>query len=1100
MSNDTVWAFLTKATRNLKAPKAPIGVLLGFALVAFAMPRDVNAQAATVSGTVTDADGQPVRGAQVVVQALALSTFSGEDGSYRLVVPEARLAQAMTITITARLIGYRSSSMNVTVAPGGSISQNFSLEADPFQLEAVVVTGQGMRQERAKLGTVINSVSAEELTRDHAQENVVAALAGKAPNVEVTSSTGDPGGGAYIRIRGSKSIAGGTEPLVVIDGVAVTNESNTIEESIWGTPYQNRLADISTDDIESIEILKGAAAAGIYGSRAANGVVLITTKTGARNQTQVTVRSSTSFEEATQLPDLQRQFGQGLVNLVDGVTNDSPNNLRSWGPELPAGTPTFDHAGEMFGTSVRTDNFASLSGGTDRTTYYLSLGYVYHNGIIKGNSAYERATGRLKGSHDIFANLNVAGNFAFTTSGADLIQQGSNLSGLLLGGFRQPPEFNACRAEFDPCWRNEEGFHFNYTTPNPTGILDAGIFDNPFFVANEVVNTSSVNRYMGNLQVDWDPFSWLALRYLGGADFANDDRLTVFPKSNASLPEGQLFRGALTDKVFDQTILAAVEGRLNPNIAASITVGQNLNQTEFRRFQVDAQNLILGTDQLDFTVDKTPNEFTSTVRTEGYFFETTVDLWDQLFLRVGARYDGSNTFGGDIDSLGNREASRFWYPKGSLAWDFTRYVPFFDFVKVRASYGESGKQPPIFTNVSAFETDRLNDGWTSPNGLLTVYNGFDGVVFENTEGNTAIQPERTKEIEGGFDFAFLDNSLSLGFTTYWSKTTDAILQLTIPASTGFQFRWSNGAEWRNWGFETELDWNVVQGENFSWRLNGHWAKNNSMVDELLDLEQFGLDGFSSSASSVVPGYAFGVHYGGDWYRFGRGSRVGGVDIDNTYSGWQPGDLYICGAGDPGCSTPGLPLEDDRERVIGDPNPDWTGSIRSTFTFLNNKLRVSGLLDIKRGGDMWNGTKGALFSYGTHAGTLPVHGLGVDSVFATCADCGPGAGSSVRLDWASWGRSGPGNGFTGPAIQFIEDAGFVKVRDISVSYTLDQPWLSKIGFNEADITFSGRNLVTWTDYTGMDPESNLTGQSTGRGLEYFNHPQVRTFVFTLSLRR
>jgi TonB-linked SusC/RagA family outer membrane protein len=900
MSNDTVWAFLTKATRNLKAP---IGVLLGFALVAFAMPRDVNAQAATVSGTVTDADGQPVRGAQVVVQALQLSTFSGEDGSYRLVVPEARLAQAMTITI----------------APGGSASQNFTLEADPFQLEAVVVTGQGLRQERRKIGTVINSVGAEELMESHAEENVIAALAGKAPNVEVTSSTGDPGGGAYIRIRGSKSIEGGTQPLVIVDGVATINESNIIEDNIWGTAYQNRLADINPDDIESIEILKGAAAAGIYGSRATNGVVLITTKSGARNQTQVTVRSSTSADKVTQLPELQTSWSQGLVDPdldpTDPNNNLSPTTSVSWGPQLAPGTPVFDHAGEMFGTGVREDASLAVSGGTDRTTYYLSLGYVYHDGVIIGNSSYQRATARLKGAHDIFSNLNVAGNFAFTTSGADLIQQGSNLSGLLLGGFRTPPEFNNCKPEFDPCYLNEAGLHFSYRNPNPTLLVQSRGYDNPFFVANEVPNTSDVDRYQGNIQIDWDPFPWLAVRYLGGADFASDKRKTVFPKGTSEQPQGLIIRGDLVDKVFDQSILVAIEKDFNENFSGSFNIGQNLNQTSFRRFQVDAFNLILGTEQLDFTVDRTPDEYTETIRTEGYFGEVTLDLWDQLFLRGGVRYDGSNTFGGDVDSLGNREASRFWYPKGSLAWDITQYVPFFDFAKIRASYGEAGRQPPIYSNVSSFTTDDLTDGWITGSGLNTVYKGFDGVVFENTLGNTSVKPERTKEIEGGLDFAFLNNSLNLGFTTYWSKTTDAIL--TLPQSTGFGTRFENGAEWRNWGFETTIEWNVVQQENFSWRLNGQWAKNNSVVDTLLGTENEFLAGFSSGSSRVVPGYPFPIIWGTDWVRFGRGEAVGGVDIDNAYSGWTEGDLYMCGAGDPACANPGMPLEGAQQRVLGD---------------------------------------------------------------------------------------------------------------------------------------------------------------------------------------
>jgi TonB-linked SusC/RagA family outer membrane protein len=1051
----------------------------------------------TITGTVVDEAGMAVENSQVLIQSLQLATTTGEDGTYQLFVPAARMAGQTSVQLTARRIGLRAQTVTVALVAGGALTQNFTLAADPFLLEAVIVTGQGLRESRAKLATVVSSIRAEDITASKSETNLVAAMAGKAPNVEITSSTGDPGGGAYIRIRGSKTINGGTQPLIIVDGVAVTNSSNTIEASVWGTAYANRLIDINPDDIESIEILKGAAAGGLYGSRATNGVVMITTKSGQRNQTQVTLRSSLGIEKVNRVPALQQGWSQGQVDLTDLTTNLSPTASISWGPALAAGTPVYDHANEMFGTGVRSDNSLSLAGGTDRTTYFLSIGYLWNDGTIEGNSKYKRLTTRLKGAHDFLDNLNVEGNFAFTTSDGDLIQQGSNLSGLLLGGFRTPPEFNNL-----PYIDSATGLHRSYRYPNPTELVRGRGYDNPHWVANEIPNTATVDRYMGNIQVDWDPFSWWDIRYLVGLDFANDQRMSLFPKSSTEYGgAGALIRAELVNKVFDQTILMSFQDTPSETFGWSLTVGQNLNQTQFRRFQVDGQNLILGTGQLDFTVDRTPDEFESKVRTEGYFADLALDLWGQLFIKGGVRYDGSNTFGGDItDTLtGAAESSRFWYPKASIAWDFSRYVPL-DFAKLRGAYGEVGNQPPIYSNVSGFQTASLDDGWIAV-GLNTVYQGFEGVVFQNTLGNTGIIPEKTTEFEGGLDLAFLNNKINLGVTYYRAKTKSAILGLTIPQSTGFAATWENGAVWRNWGWEATLDWLAVQSRDFSWRLTANWATNESMVDTLLGTEEEGLDGFSSGRSSVVQGHPFPILFGGDWIRFGRGLTVGGVDIDNTYSGWTEGDLYICGAGDPACSNPGQPLEDPQQRVVGDPNPDWTGNLRTTFTFFGN-LRLSGLLDVKSGGDIWNGTKGALFYFGTHGETAQFHGAGVDTVFTegTCGTCGPGAGTTTTLNWDTWTLNGPGSGFTGPSIQFMEPAGFVKIRDISLAYTWQAPWLSSIGFNALDVTVSGRNLVTWTDYTGLDPESNLTGQSTGRGLEYFNHPQTRTFVFTLTFRR
>ncbi len=250
--------------------------------------------------------------------------------------------------------------------------------------------------------------------------------------------------------------------------------------------------------------------------------------------------------------------------------------------------------------------------------------------------------------------------------------------------------------------------------------------------------------------------------------------------------------------------------------------------------------------------------------------------------------------------------------------------------------------------MSGFTTVGLADGWITGAGLNTVYQGFEGVIYQNIQGNTGITPERTIEWETGIDLAFFNNAVNLGVTYYKSKTKAAILNLPIPQSTGFAQIAENGASWRNWGWEVALDWLTVRQRDFSWRLTANWATNNSNVDSLLGAESVFLSGFAGTSSRVTQGSPFPILWGNDWIRFGRGLTVGGVDIDNTYTGWSEDDLYICGAGDPGCSTPGMPLEDPQKRVIGDPNPDWTGSLRSTFTFFGN-LRLSGLLDIKQGG-------------------------------------------------------------------------------------------------------------------------------------------------------
>jgi TonB-linked SusC/RagA family outer membrane protein len=1057
-----------------------------------ATPATAHAQA-TIRGTVTDNAGQPLPSAQVVIRALGLSTLTQEDGTYELFVPAARMVGVSQVEITARRIGVRALTLTVTLTMGGVLTVDFRLQADPFELEALVVTGQGLTEERAKLAVTISSVNAQEIV-DSRETNLVAALAGKAPNVEVTKSAGDPGSGTYIRIRGSKNIQGGTQPLIVVDGYPIINESHTIEGTTAGTVYANRAADLNPGDIESIEILKGAAAGAIYGSRAANGVVLITTKSGQRNTTRMTLSTSYSWDNVNKAVPLQQQFRLGTDQAAVGSSGNNPAGVRSWGTPLDPGETAYDHWGELFETGHQFDNQLILSGGTDRTTYYLSLGWLDHDGVIVGNSAYERITAKLRGQHDFARTLTVGGNFQYVSSNADLTQTGSNISGLLLGGLRTPPEFNNL-----PYLDATTGLHRSYRNPTPTGVAQSRGFDNPFWIANEILNTADVDRAFGNVTVDWDAMPWLNLSYTLGTDYAHDQRLTLFPKGSSDFPDGRIIRATLVDENWDHSLLATVARTESEALSWSLTLGQNLNQQKFRRFQDNGYNLIFGTEQLDFTIDKDPNEYIETIRTDGYFAQATIDLWNQVYLQGSLRYDGSNTFGGEEDSLGNVESSRFLYPKASIAWDASRYLTFFDFLKLRAAYGEAGSQPPIYSNVGSFQTGTFTDGWLSPNGLNTVYNGFDGVFSQGTLGNTGIEPQKTKEIEFGADMTLLDSRLQLGVTYYRDKTEAAILALPIAPSTGYNSTWANGASWRNRGWEVTLDLRPVQTPDFTWQIGAQWATNSSTVDTLLGTEEIGLTGFTGSTASVVQDQPFPVFFGDDWVRFGRGIIVGGVDIDATYSA-DSGMIYI--------DTDGFPLLDPQERVIADLNPDWTGSIRNTFTLFGT-VRVSALLDIKSGGYTWNGTQGALTSYGTHESTIPWHGAGLQTVFTSdmldpatpdIGVAGPGAGQQVVLNWATWGQNGLGSGFNGPSSQYVQPSGFVKLRDVSVSFTLNNDWVRKLGINSVDVTLSGRNLATWTDYKGIDPESNLNGQTTGRGLEYFNHPQTRSFVVAFSVTR
>lgn len=1079
-------------------------LLAAAAAVAMAPVALLAQEPATVTGRVTNMAGAPENAVSVRIPQLTVGTTTGADGTYRLVIPASRLRAGQQVALVASRVGLSSQTRTLTLNPGSALTQNFQLGADVLQLEGIVATGQGTATTRERAVAPPSTVRAQEITKSR-ETNVVAALAGKAPSVQITSSSGDPGAGAYIQIRGAASVEGGTQPLFIVDGTQIDNSTNYLggEEGGTGTfAPTNRANDINPNDIERVEILKGAAATALYGAQGANGVVLITTKSGRSGQTRMTYGFSYSRDEVNQTHPLQTQYGQGLdgdaINPSSGLPLNpgqlvSPTAPQSWGRPLAAGVPVYDHAREIYDDGNKLEHNFSLSGGSDRTTYYLSAGRLDQDGVIVGPQGFERTSVRLKGTHFLREDLQVGGNFAYTESGGNFVGTGSNIAGIQLGALRTPPEFNNCRTtDGYQCYLTPQGYHFAYRGPNPKSINDAPIYDNPFWVANEQVNRSDVGRTFGNVNLAYTPTSWLRVNYVLGADYSADDRLQLFPKQTASQPVGQIVRATMVNRIIDSNLSATASWNLNANLVGSTTIGQSLQQTTFRRNQTTGVGLIRGSEQTDFSVSRTGNEYKYLTRNDGYFATTEVTLADQLTLNLNGRYDGSSTFGGD--------GERFFYPGAGASWVFSKLgafdnIGFLDFGKVRGSWGVSGREPPVYSNVTGFSTGTSGDSYID-GGLSSIFLGQEGVFTNTTLGNENIVPERKTEWEAGVDLAFFDRRASLGVTYYDRQTTDAILELPVSISTGFENRWVNAAEIDNSGWEMTLELNPVRTSRFNWTLNGIWAKNESCVKNLAGAEHYFLAGFSGgSAVEVVAPEAdgtchpFGVHFGSDWIRFGRGSRVGGVSIDSAFGG-RPGELYI--------AANGFPVQDAQYRVVGDPNPDWTGSVRSTFDVGRN-LSISGLLDIKHGGDMWNGTRGALYTFGTHEETLNWRGAGKDTAWTGAGPgCVNGVCKTVKLNHF-WGR-GAGGGFGGPMSQFMEDAGFVKLRDVSLTYTFTQPFIARTGFSSMDVTLSGRNLKTWTNYRGLDPETNLTGQSTGRGIDYFNNPQTRSWVINVNLTR
>ncbi|HXT15098.1 MAG TPA: SusC/RagA family TonB-linked outer membrane protein [Gemmatimonadaceae bacterium] len=1069
-----------------------------------ALPGRLVSQAATITGHVTGEGGVPLVGVTVSINGMGLGSMTTTDGRYSFTVPASRVSGQL-VTLSARRVGYAPGTAQVTLS-AGTITHDFVLTAAALQLEQVIVTGAGTSQVRERIGSTINSVDPAQLQRQSVPQNAISELSGTTPNVRVNTQSGEPGSSAFVLIRGATSVTGTNQPLIVVDNQPIDNSTISTNGGDGSTVAQNRAADLNPNDIESVQILKGAAASAIYGARAANGVILITTKKGASGPTRYTFASTQTFDNVIKTFPLQQQYGQGS-NGKPGTCTDPDCNASSlsWGPLL-SGVPTFDHGKEIYDTGLTSDNALSVSGGNNRTTFFLSGGLTDQLGMMKGsNNRYDRSTVRLSASHQLLNSLTFGGNFSYFNTRGEYVQKGSNTSGLLLGALRTSPDFNNLPF-LDPV----SGLHRSYRFPHPTAasITDPRGYDNPFFVLDNPGNRSELGRFLGNMTANWVPTSWIAVNETFGADNYTDSRLESAPLTSSTDPVGFVTRYTINNLEIDHNLTATLSHTFNPNIDARLILGQNLNSRRYRDVYIFGDQLIAPTPfAIQNTVSYTPTETRSLRHIQAYFTQAELDFYNQLHVTAGARDDGFSTFGS-----GNKTAL---YPKIDAAWTFTNWLnhgastgnEWITNGRLRAAYGETGREPPAYAAISALSsTSTFGSGFGDVIG--SKQSGQGGLVTGSNLGNPNLKPERDREAEAGLDFGFWGTRSDFSFTFYNKRSTDVILPAPVnAASTGAFTELVNGATLTNKGVELTLNVRPYTSQNVDFSIGGNWARNRGRVESLLEGVQFipyNTEGFTGAIGSSTVGFAPGVLRGNDWIRCGLGQQqvlpgTGGavVSVDSACgASAKKGALYL--------SANGQPVANPDEQVIADPNPKWSGGVNGLLRV--GKFQFSTLFDLRHGGQVWDGTRSALDRFGTALETDVRSQQGVfgQNVLAGQAVAGPGAGVvafKTPADWQAW-YTGPGGSAGTVQSQFVEDGSFVKWRELSVIYTLDNAWLhSKMGLSSALIRVAGRNLHTWTKYQGLDPETNLGGaEFLTQGIDFFQNPQTRSFVVSVTLNR
>jgi TonB-linked SusC/RagA family outer membrane protein len=1049
------------------------------------------AQEQPVSGVVSDQSGVPIPGVNVSVKGTSNSTQTDLDGKFKI-------SASKTQTLVFSFLGMKTKEVLATDA-----SLSVKLESESEQLSEVVINVLGVEVKKNQNASAYSKVKGTALTNS-GETSVLKGLSAKASSVSIVSNSGDPGSGAYIQIRGQNSITGSTQPLFVIDGIPIS--SDEIGSTVDGVGQQSRINDINPNDVESVEVLKGASAAALWGYRAANGVVLIKKKKGKKGKITVNVNNTVSFDKVNIRMSLQDRFGQG----TNGAW--TRNNANSFGDKISAragGLDVFNTATRSFlsnngntiypiatggkrstanfndsnmdsvirdGFSI--DNHIGISGGGENTNFYLGVGSTRQDGIVR-NSDYERTSLDFTSESKIGDKTTFKSKFGYSSSNSNRIQTGSNLSGLYLGLYRTPADFD--NRDFIGTNFSATGvpsFNSQRAYRQDTGTFDTDLnpsYNNPLWTTDIQKNPNTVDRYIAGFELKHEVKDWLSLLARVGLDGYSDKRITMFPmNSSENAGNGSASESATDFQQYNVDFMALGDLKVNDNIGLNYLAGINFAETKYDQRGGTYKNFLIDTNTFSYdnalSIDKTTFLDRTYSKLSGAYFSTAFDYKDYLFLTLGGRFETSSSYDPNLKV--------YFYPTTEFGYKFTKNLEneILTDGKLRLTFGQIASIPRPYSGVTYFNSAVGAEGY-GPAYDSGVYNG--SFQRSATGGNPNLKPEIKTEFEVGTDLVFF-NRIKLNATYYTNETKDLLVDVPLNGSSTFSTLYGNFATIQNKGIEIDFDANILSSNSsVKWNVFGNWSMNRNEVTQLDGTESLSLNGFTGSSSRAVLGQPLGVLWGGKFDRDTNGTMI--LDAN------------------------GFPTVALSEGVIGDPNPKWRGAIGTSVSYKNFKL--SALFDASIGGELWDGTNGALNNFGrtwetANESTLTTplvnyNGvtIPVGTVRGNIRDFGAGP---VFLD-QSWYQS-VGGGFGPVSEQFIKSASWVKWRELTLSYLLKFKD-SKIGIESITFSGTGRNLWLWTEAKdlGQDPETNLTGGSNGRGLQYFNSPNSKSLLFTVNLK-
>jgi TonB-linked SusC/RagA family outer membrane protein len=1028
------------------------------------------AQEKTVSGVVSDGMG-PVPGANVIVKGTKNGVQTDFDGKYSI---KAKTGDVLVVSF----VGMQDVSLKV----GASNSLNFKLQQGNA-LQEVVVTSFGIKRDRKSLGYSVPKIDAAELNASKST-NVTNQLVGKVAGVRVSGSGGAFTGSSII-IRGFTTFTGSNQPLYVVDGLPIDNSGGNSQLQT-GSSVSNRAIDINPEDIENIVVLKDAASTALYGSRAASGVILITTKKGQKGEkSTITFSSSLNVGTVSRLPEYQNEYAQGsngtLATFSPAGSITSPgawNTITSWGPKIDGRIYTnaygqsevlqayANNVKDLFKNAINTQNNLSFSGGTEKSNYRIALGNTEETYVLDNNKL-NRNNLTFSGNTQVSDKLNVGASFTYTNTTSDRTLQGNQLSNPLFRAYFTPRSYNLTGLPFENAIGQQ---------------LYPGGEDNPYWSLKNNRYSDKVNRVLANFNAKYNFTSWLNADFKLGTDFYNLTSKGFDQIGNrgggftGSLGNGV---GGIVDKVNNVNNLNSYF-TLNANkkfndFTLSGTIGNEISNNYSYASTLYGYTLVVpGFDNISNALTYKPSAGSTQTKLFGVFADVAVEYKNFLSIDLKARNDWSSTLAPANNSI--------FYPAISGSFVLTEAIPSIkmddkiNLIKFRVSAGEVGKGAPAYSTDSYFSTASAADGFGP--AINFPFNGQAGFSLNDTAGNAAITPEFTREISFGTEMGFFNNRLTIDATMYNRNTRNVILPVPVSAGSGVTSVYKNAGKLSTKGVELSVSGTPIKTANFSWNLGVNYTQYKSMVEELAPgVANIFLGGFTTPNVRLVAGEEYGQIYG------------------SAYQRDAAGKLLIN-------PSTGLPLATAGIQKIGNPNPKFTMGITNNFSYKNFSLYM--LMDIRKGGDQYSRNIADVQRNGVAIETAEYPRFNADGtantpylfdgVYVSGANAGQANTTKVNAQ-NYYGNSGKYVAAEG----YIYDTSWFRVRELSLSYKLNSSILAKTPFKQFEIGAFGRNLfLSAPNYPHFDPEQNALGVSNAQGLEFNSLPNTRTFGFNLKV--